>query len=95
MLMIIGFTLLAFSSFLLGNINLQVRMERHLAERSQRRRHQFHFCAADDVDDGPFAPGTNGQRSGLYNLMRNLGGSFGIAFVDDDARARRAKRIRR
>ena len=31
-----------------------------------------------------------GNASGLYNLMRNLGGSIGIAFVTTAARARRA-----
>ena len=49
-----GFSMLAVSSFMLSDINLQVsQMQRHLAERRQRHRHQLHLCAADHDDDEP------------------------------------------
>jgi DHA2 family multidrug resistance protein len=54
---------------------------RHLAEHCQRHRHQFHFRAADHDDHEPVAPAANRQCHRLFNLVRNLGGSIGIAFV--------------
>jgi MFS transporter, DHA2 family, multidrug resistance protein len=78
-----GFAMLSLSSYMLSGINLQVSQMASviLAEHHERHGHQFHFRPADDHHHEPVAQQQIGSGSGLYNLVRNLGGSIGIAFV--------------
>ncbi|MDB6130124.1 MAG: Drug resistance transporter EmrB/QacA subfamily [Verrucomicrobiales bacterium] len=81
-LMVFGFVLLTIASFLLGRLNMQMR--------------QFDIIWPSIVNGIAvsliFVPLTTttmaqlrqeqiGNASGIYNLMRNIGGSFGIAVV--------------
>ncbi len=45
----------------------------------QRIRRRLHLCSAHHHGHGTPAPRGDRQRVGIYNLMRNIGGSIGIA----------------
>jgi len=81
-LLLFGFAVLSVSSFWLGQINLQV------AQRNviwpiviSGVAVSFVFVPLTTVAMGHLPQAQMGNATGLYNLMRNLGGSFGIALV--------------
>jgi DHA2 family multidrug resistance protein len=78
----IGFVTLAYSSFLLANINLQVGL-RNVIWPSVVNGFaiSFIFVPLTTATMSQLGQAQIGNASGLYNLMRNLGGSIGIAFV--------------
>jgi DHA2 family multidrug resistance protein len=81
-LMLIGFTLLATSSFWLANINLQVGMRNVILPSVLNGvAISFIFVPLTTSTMGDLRQDQMGNATGLYNLMRNLGGSFGIALV--------------
>jgi DHA2 family multidrug resistance protein len=81
-LMTIGFTLLAMSSFWLGHINLQVSMSTVIWPSVLNGvAISFIFVPLTTSAMGHLRQDQIGNASGIYNLMRNLGGSFGIALV--------------
>ncbi len=78
----IGFVTLAYSSFLLANINLQVSMGSVIWPSVVNGiAISFIFVPLTTATMSQLAQAQIGNASGLYNLMRNLGGSIGIAFV--------------
>ncbi len=81
-LMVIGFVFLAISSFWLGGINLQVSM-RDVVWPSMLNgvAISFIFVPLTTSTMGHLRQEQMGNATGIYNLMRNLGGSFGIALV--------------
>ena len=54
---------------------------RHLAEHCQRHRHQLHLRPLTTTTMSQLRQQQIGNATGLFNLVRNLGGSIGIAFV--------------
>ncbi len=77
-----GFTLLSVSSFWLGNINLQISPANViLPVILSGIAVSFVFVPLTTTAMGYLRQDQIGNASGLYNLMRNLGGSFGIAMV--------------
>ena len=77
-----GFIALAYSSFLLANINLQVSMVNVIwPSIINGIAISFIFVPLTTTTMSQLGQAQIGNASGLYNLMRNLGGSFGIAFV--------------
>ena len=81
-LLIFGFTLLAWSSWLLSSINLQVSMASVVWPSVLNGvAISFIFVPLTTATMGQLQQSQIGNGSGLYNLMRNLGGSMGIAFV--------------
>jgi DHA2 family multidrug resistance protein len=77
-----GFTLLAYSSWLLASINLQVSMSSVIwPSVINGIAISFIFVPLTTVTMSQLGQAQIGNASGLYNLMRNLGGSIGIAFV--------------
>ena len=78
----IGFVLLAVSSFMLGHLNLQVaRINVIWPSIVNGIAISFIFVPLTTVTMSQLAQQQLGNATGLYNLMRNLGGSIGIAFV--------------
>jgi DHA2 family multidrug resistance protein len=78
----IGFVTLAYSSFLLANINLQVGMGNVIwPSLVNGFAISFIFVPLTTTTMSQLGQAQIGNASGLYNLMRNLGGSIGIAFV--------------
>jgi DHA2 family multidrug resistance protein len=78
----IGFVTLAYSSFLLANINLQISMVNVIwPSIINGIAISFIFVPLTTTTMSQLAQAQIGNASGLYNLMRNLGGSLGIAFV--------------
>jgi DHA2 family multidrug resistance protein len=78
----IGFVTLAYSSFLLANINLQVGLGNVIWPSVVNGfAISFIFVPLTTATMSQLGQAQIGNASGLYNLMRNLGGSIGIAFV--------------
>ena len=81
-LLIFGFSLLACSSWMLGNINLQVSAASVIWPGVLNGiAISFIFVPLTTATMGQLQQSQIGNASGFYNLMRNLGGSMGIAFV--------------
>ena len=81
-LMCIGFPVLATASFMLSNINLQVSEAAVIwPSVINGIAISFIFVPLTTAAMGHLPQAQIGNATGLYNLMRNLGGSFGIAFV--------------
>ena len=81
-LMCVGFPVLALASFMLSDINLQVS-EASVIWPSVINgvAISFIFVPLTTAAVGHLPQAQMGNATGLYNLMRNLGGSVGIAFV--------------
>jgi len=78
----VGFTLLAVSSFMLSNLNLQVAQINVIWPSIVNGiAISFIFVPLTTATMSQLAQQQLGNATGLYNLMRNLGGSIGIAFV--------------
>jgi DHA2 family multidrug resistance protein len=78
----IGFTTLAVSSFLLSGINLQVsQIDVIWPSIVNGIAISFIFVPLTTTTMSQLGQAQIANASGLYNLMRNLGGSIGIAFV--------------
>jgi len=81
-LLCIGFVALAYSSFLLASINLDISMGSVVwPSLINGFAISFIFVPLTTVTMSQLGQAQIGNASGLYNLMRNLGGSIGIAFV--------------
>ena len=81
-LMCIGFPFLALASFMLSNINLQVSEASVIWPSVMNGvAISFIFVPLTTAAVGHLPQAQMGNATGLYNLMRNLGGSVGIAFV--------------
>jgi len=81
-LITIGFSLLAVSSFWLGHINLQISMWDVVAPSVLNGvALSFIFTPLTTAAMGYLRQDQMANATGIYNLMRNLGGSFGIALV--------------
>jgi MFS transporter, DHA2 family, multidrug resistance protein len=77
-----GFLMLAYSSWLLARINLQVSMSSVIwPSVINGIAISFIFVPLTTATMSQLGQQQIGNASGLYNLMRNLGGSIGIAFV--------------
>ena len=77
-----GFVMLAYSSWLLASINLQVGMRSVIwPSVINGIAISFIFVPLTTTTMSQLGQAQIGNASGLYNLMRNLGGSIGIAFV--------------
>ena len=97
-LLIIGFTLLAASSFWLGMINLNIGMG-NVAWPGVLNgvAISFIFVPLTTATMGHLRQTQIANATGLFNLMRNIGGSIGIAFVstmiDRDAQVHQAMMV--
>ncbi len=81
-MLFIGFALLSLSSFLLGQINLQVSMASVvLPTVLNGAAISFIFVPLTTATMSQLRQRDIGSGTGLYNLMLNLGGGIGIAFV--------------
>lgn len=81
-LLCFGFSLLAFSSWKLSSINLQVSAASVIWPSVLNGiAISFIFVPLTTATMSQLHQSQIGNASGLYNLMRNLGGSIGIAFV--------------
>ena len=81
-LITIGFSLLAASSFWLGHINLQISMRNVILPSVLNGiAISFIFTPLTTAAMGYLRQEQMANATGIFNLMRNLGGSFGIAFV--------------
>jgi DHA2 family multidrug resistance protein len=81
-LMLTGFILLSISSFWLGHINLQVSVWNVIwASVLNGVAISFIFVPLTTSTMGHLRQDQMGNATGIFNLMRNLGGSFGIALV--------------
>jgi DHA2 family multidrug resistance protein len=77
-----GFVTLAYSSWLLASINLEVSMGSVIwPSVINGIAISFIFVPLTTATMSQLGQAQIGNASGLYNLMRNLGGSIGIAFV--------------
>jgi DHA2 family multidrug resistance protein len=78
----VGFTLLAVSSFMLSDINLQISQINIVwPSVINGIAISFIFVPLTTATMSQLGQQQIGNASGLYNLMRNTGGSVGIAFV--------------
>ena len=81
-LLAVGFALIAVSSFMLGRINLQVDMATVIWPSVVNGMGiSFVFVPLTTATVAYLRQDQMGNATGLYNLMRNLGGSLGIAWV--------------
>jgi DHA2 family multidrug resistance protein len=81
-MMLFGFSLLAVSSFLLGRLNLQIaQIDVIVPSILNGIAISFIFVPLTTATMSQLSQQQLGNATGLYNLTRNLGGSFGIAFV--------------
>jgi len=81
-LMCVGFPVLALASFMLSDINLQVSEAAVIwPSVINGIAVSFIFVPLTTATVGHLPQAQIGNATGLYNLMRNLGGSMGIAFV--------------
>jgi MFS transporter, DHA2 family, multidrug resistance protein len=81
-LITIGFSLLAASSFWMGHINLQISMRNVILPSVLNGiAISFIFTPLTTAAMGYLRQEQMANATGIFNLMRNLGGSFGIAFV--------------
>src|SRR5256714_3556815 len=77
-----GFSLLAVSSFWLGHINLEIAMWNVILPSVLNGvAISFIFVPLTTATMGHLRREQIGNGTGIFNLMRNLGGSFGIALV--------------
>ncbi len=77
-----GFSMLALSSFMLSDINLQISKASIVWPSVLNGiAISFIFVPLTTATMSQLGQRQIGNASGLYNLMRNLGGSIGIAFV--------------
>ncbi len=82
LLITIGFSLLAISAFWLGHINLQVALWNVILPTILNGvAISFIFVPLTTTTMGHLRQEQMGNATGIYNLMRNLGGSVGIAMV--------------
>jgi DHA2 family multidrug resistance protein len=82
LMLVLGFSLLAASSFMLSDINLQVaRINVIWPSIINGIAISFIFVPLTTITMSQLGQQQIGNASGLYNLTRNLGGSIGIAFV--------------
>jgi DHA2 family multidrug resistance protein len=82
LLIAIGFSLLAASSFWLGHINLQISLWNVILPSVLNGiAISFIFTPLTTAAMGYLRQDQMANATGIYNLMRNLGGSFGIALV--------------
>jgi len=81
-LIAIGFSLLATASFWLGHINLEISMRNVIMPSVLNGiAISFIFTPLTTAAMGYLRQDQMANATGIYNLMRNLGGSFGIALV--------------
>lgn len=81
-LMAVGFVLLSVSCFWLANINLEISMWNVVAPSVLNGiAISFIFTPLTTAATGHLRQEQMGNATGIYNLMRNLGGSLGIALV--------------
>jgi DHA2 family multidrug resistance protein len=81
-MLLFGFSMLAYSSWLLSRINLEVGMSSVIWPSVVNGiAISFIFVPLTTATMSQLGQAQIGNASGLYNLMRNLGGSIGIAFV--------------
>ena len=81
-LITIGFVLLAASSFWLGQINLEISLWKVILPSVLNGiAISFIFTPLTTAAVSHLRQNQLGNATGIYNLMRNLGGSFGIAMV--------------
>jgi len=81
-MLFVGFITLAISSFMLSDINLQVSQINVIwPSVINGIAISFIFVPLTTTTMSQLSQQQIGNASGLYNLMRNLGGSIGIAFV--------------
>ena len=81
-LIIIGFSLLAISSFWMGSINLEISLWKVILPSVLNGvAISFIFTPLTTATVSHLRQSELGNATGIYNLMRNLGGSFGIAMV--------------
>ncbi|HZI31708.1 MAG TPA: MFS transporter, partial [Candidatus Binatia bacterium] len=81
-MMLFGFSLLAVSSFLLGQVNMQIaEIDVIIPSILNGIAISFIFVPLTTATMSQLAQQQLGNATGLYNLTRNLGGSIGIAFV--------------
>ena len=81
-MLVFGFSMLAVSSFMLSDINLQVaRINVIWPSVINGIAISFIFVPLTTITMSQLGQQQIGNASGLYNLTRNLGGSIGIAFV--------------
>ena len=81
-LILVGFLALAYSSFLFGNINLSIGMSSIVWPITfSGVAISFIFVPLATASMGTLAQDQIGNASGLFNLMRNLGGSVGISAI--------------
>jgi DHA2 family multidrug resistance protein len=81
-MLVFGFSMLAYSSWLLSHLNLQVSMNSVIwPSVINGVAISFIFVPLTTITMSQLGQAQIGNASGLYNLMRNLGGSLGIAFV--------------
>jgi len=77
-----GFLLLAFSNFWLGRINLDVSLIKIVAPVVLNGvAIAFIFVPLTTVTMGTLSKEQMGNATGIFNLMRNIGGSFGISIL--------------
>jgi MFS transporter, DHA2 family, multidrug resistance protein len=77
-----GFTLLAVATFMLGRLNLDVNMRSVVVPNViSGFAMGFIFVPLTTMALGTLPNQQIGNATGLYNLMRNIGGSFGIAIT--------------
>jgi MFS transporter, DHA2 family, multidrug resistance protein len=82
LLMAGGFTVLATSAFMLSNINLDISMGNIIAPNVINGLAMgFIFVPLTTTTMGTLANRQMGNASGIYNLMRNTGGSIGISIA--------------
>jgi MFS transporter, DHA2 family, multidrug resistance protein len=82
LLLAIGFGILAFSSFLFSHINLDIAMSNVTWPAIVNGfATGFIFVPLTTLTMATLKKHEMGNATGIYNLMRNLGGSFGIAAV--------------
>ncbi|HJT25779.1 MAG TPA: DHA2 family efflux MFS transporter permease subunit [Pyrinomonadaceae bacterium] len=81
-LIVFGFGILAASTYLLGNIDLEITV-RNIAwpQVFSGFALGFVFVPLTVIATGTLNNEQIGNATGIYNLMRNVGGSFGIAMV--------------
>jgi len=81
-LIMFGFGLVGFSTYLLGDINLQISISSIVwPQIASGLAMGFVFVPLTVIATGTLSNEQIGNATGIFNLMRNVGGSFGIAAV--------------
>jgi DHA2 family multidrug resistance protein len=82
MLMSVGFAILGFSCYLLGGINLQIGISNVVWPNIINGFAMgFIFVPLTTTSMGTLSNREMGNATGIYNLMRNIGGGLGISFA--------------